>query len=91
MIGKSVCVYLDDTLIHKNHLRKAFDLMRKHKLYGKRSNFDLNMLQVQFLGHVVGGKGIQVDPKKVDAVVSWPTPNDVHEIRSFLGLTNYFC
>ena len=35
-------------------------------------------------------QGIQVDPKKTEAVENWPTPQSVHELRSFLGLANYY-
>ena len=39
-----------------------------------------------FLGHVVSGEGIQVDPKKIKAVIDWPRPIIINEERSFLGL-----
>jgi len=48
---------------------------------------------VSFLGHVISGKGIAVDPSKVEAVSQWETPMSVTEIRSFLGLagvTSFF-
>ena len=48
------------------------------------------MSQVLYLGHVVSRDGLQVDPKKVDTVQHWPVPKDIHELRCFLGLTNYF-
>jgi hypothetical protein len=42
------------------------------------------------LGHIVDKQGIRPDPKKVEAVQTWPVPKNVHDIRSFLGLVNYF-
>ena len=42
------------------------------------------------MGHIVGVNGIKVDPKKVQAVADWMVPKDVHGVRSFLGLANYF-
>ncbi|WMV45816.1 hypothetical protein MTR67_039201, partial [Solanum verrucosum] len=42
------------------------------------------------LGHVVSQDGIQVDPKKIEAVRDWPQPNTHTEIRSLLGLTGYY-
>uniref|UniRef100_A0A2N9GJY8 RNA-directed DNA polymerase n=1 Tax=Fagus sylvatica TaxID=28930 RepID=A0A2N9GJY8_FAGSY len=45
---------------------------------------------VAFLGHVISKDGISVDPKKVEAVVEWNRPNNVTEIRSFLGLAGYY-
>lgn len=43
-----------------------------------------------FLGHVISKDGIYVDPKKIEAVVDWPGPTNVFEIRSFLGLVGYY-
>ena len=43
-----------------------------------------------FLGHVVSKDGIQVDPKKIKALLEWPRPTTVIEVRSFLGLASYY-
>ena len=43
-----------------------------------------------FLGHVVSKDGIQVDPKKIEAITKWPRPTTVTEVRSFLGLAGYY-
>ena len=43
-----------------------------------------------FLGHVISKDGVFVDPMKVQAVVEWNRPNNVIEIRSFLGLACYY-
>ncbi|MCI92289.1 retrotransposon protein, partial [Trifolium medium] len=44
------------------------------------------MKEISFLGHVISGEGIAVDPAKVETVLQWSTPESVAEIRSFLGL-----
>jgi len=46
---------------------------------------------VSFLGHIISGSGIVVDPSKVDAVSQWEIPKSVTEVRSFLGLAGYYC
>ena len=46
--------------------------------------------QVVFLGHVVSKDDIQVDPKKIEAVIDWPRSTTVTEVRSFLGLAGYY-
>lgn len=48
------------------------------------------MNSITFLGHVVFGDGISVDPHKIEAVVNWPRPTTVTEVRSFLGLAGYY-
>ena len=45
---------------------------------------------MSFLGHVIIKEGVQVDPKKVEAVSNWPRPTNVTEIRSFLGMAGYY-
>ena len=45
---------------------------------------------MSFLGHVISKEGVQVDPKKVEAVCSWHRPPNVTEIRSFLGMAGYY-
>ncbi|KAL5579236.1 hypothetical protein UlMin_011678 [Ulmus minor] len=45
---------------------------------------------VQFLGHVISKDGLSVDPAKIEAVSKWAAPTSVTEIRSFLGLANYY-
>ena len=45
---------------------------------------------LSFLGHIISGNGIVVDPSKVDVVSQWETPKSVTETRSFLGLAGYY-
>ena len=94
-LGKLVC--LDDILVfskspeeHAEHLETVLRLLREHTLFAKRSKCQFNTAELDFLGHVVGADGVKVDPKKTAVVRSRPQPRDVHQLRSFLGLTNYF-
>ena len=48
------------------------------------------MKQVEFLGHIVSDKGLQVDLTKINAVIHWPVPLKVKEIQRFLGHCNYY-
>ena len=64
--------------------------LREHQLYAKFSKCEFWLKEVGFLGHVVSGKGVEVDPSKVEAVTNWKSPTSVAEIRSFLGLAGYY-
>ena len=46
--------------------------------------------EVEFLGHLVSCKGVRPDPKKLNSVADWPTPNSADDIRRFLGLANFY-
>ena len=47
-------------------------------------------MKIAYLGHIVSAKGIETDPKKVEAVRNWTVPKTVTDVRSFLGFTNYY-
>ncbi|XP_070054855.1 uncharacterized mitochondrial protein AtMg00860-like [Nicotiana tomentosiformis] len=59
-------------------------------LYAKFSKCKFWLDSVTFLGHVVSEEGIQVDPKKIEAVQNWPRSTSAMEIQSFLGLAGYY-
>ena len=96
-LGKFVLVYLDDILVfsktqeeHLEHLRKVFEILRENKLFAKLTKCRFAKSELEYLGHVVGKDGIKVDPRKIETVTTWARPNDVSQLRSFLGLSNYF-
>ena len=45
---------------------------------------------MQFLGHVILGDGVSVDPTKIEAIQKWEQPKNATEVRSFLGLAGYY-
>ena len=96
-LDKFVVVFIDDILVyskdekeHKEHLRLVLEKFREHQLYAKFSKSEFSLKEVGFLGHVISGEGIAVDPTKVQSVTEWLAPTSVGEIRSFLGLTLYY-
>ncbi|KAI5426518.1 hypothetical protein KIW84_032089 [Lathyrus oleraceus] len=46
--------------------------------------------QIDYLGHIISGKGVAVDPAKVRCILDWPEPKNVKGVRGFLGLTGYY-
>jgi hypothetical protein len=96
-MGKFVVVYFDDILVyskseeeHLEHLQHVFQTLQEQKLYVnlKKCRFFTNSLI--FLGYVVSKEGIMMDPSKVEAIISWPIPKSIHDIRSFHGLASFY-
>ena len=68
----------------------VFQRLRQAGLKLKGKKCSLFQKEVIYLGHKVSKEGIQTDPAKISAVKEWPTPANVHEVRSFMGLCSYY-
>ncbi|XP_019224284.1 PREDICTED: uncharacterized protein LOC109205972 [Nicotiana attenuata] len=68
----------------------VLQMLREEKLYAKFSKCVFWLSPVAFLGHMVSGEGIKVDPKKIEAVQSWLKLFSTTEIRSFLSVARYY-
>ena len=77
-----VCVYLDDILItgatEKEHLQNLDKVLTRLES------------AVEYLGHKISGQGLQPTDEKIQAIKSAPAPQDVTQLKSFLGLINYY-
>eukprot|EP00253_Pinus_taeda_P028842 PITA_28842 len=96
-LDRFVLIFIDDILVysrtveeHQEHLRKVLQTLREHQLYAKFSKCDFFKEEIQYLGHVISKEGIVVDPEKIKAIMDWPVPKDVADIRSFMGLSGYY-
>ncbi|PNX92431.1 Ty3/gypsy retrotransposon protein, partial [Trifolium pratense] len=96
-LRKYVLVFFDDILIyssnwqeHLHHLDTVLTVLQDNTLYVKLSKCSFGVLEIEYLGHVVTGQGVSMDKDKVQAVVNWPTPSNVKQLRGFLGLTGYY-
>ncbi|WRX15687.1 Reverse transcriptase domain - like 10 [Theobroma cacao] len=96
-LDKFVIVFIDNILVysrdddeHAKHLRIVLQTLRERQLYAKFSKCEFWLKEVVFLGHVVSGARIYVDPKKIEAILQWEQPRTVTEIHSFLGLVGYY-
>jgi hypothetical protein len=68
----------------------VLQVLREHQLYAKFSKCDFFQKQIHYLGHVLSKEGVAVDPDKIRSIMEWPTPKDVSDIRSFMGLAGYY-
>ena len=97
-LGDFVAVYLDDVIIftkgtfeqHMDHLRQVFEALRMTNLKIKLKKCHFCLLNIHFLGHMVGRDGINPDPEKIEKVKNYPVPTNLTELRAALGLFSYY-
>jgi hypothetical protein len=96
-LDKFVQVFIDDILIytrtteeHDEHLRLIPQCLEEHKLFGKLSKCSSYQSRIHYLGHAISDEGIAVEPAKVEAIMEWPAPTIVTEVRSCMGLAGYY-
>jgi hypothetical protein len=89
--------YLDDILIysrtraeHTRHVQQVLQRLRVAGLYAKISKCEFYVPETKFLGLIVGGEGIRMDPDKVKAVVDWETPSCLTDVQAFIGFGNFY-
>ena len=97
IVQKCAIVYLDDIVIfsasmdeHIRHLTQVFTILRTNKLYAKPSKCLLGLEELEFCGHIVGNGTLRPIRSKIQIILDWPVPTNVHEVRQFLGLATYY-
>ncbi|KAJ4815745.1 polyprotein [Rhynchospora pubera] len=85
-----ILVYSPDANSHKQHLATTLHLLRQHKLFAKKEKCQFGMTELEYLGHIISHKGVATDPSKITAMLNWPIPTSLKELRGFLGLTGYY-
>jgi hypothetical protein len=94
-----VSAYVDDIIIYSSrsladHQRKVSEVLQKLKDAGLQCDIGKSEFEqdsVKYLGFIIeAGKGLRVDPKKVEAIRAWEAPKSLKEVRSFLGFANFY-
>ncbi|KAL5531446.1 hypothetical protein ACEPAG_4323 [Sanghuangporus baumii] len=89
--------YLDDLIgqaqteeEHWKLLRAILQKCRELDIYLKIEKCHFLQTQLDYLGFVVGTKGIQMDPYKLKAIHEWPVPKTKRQVRKFQGFCNFY-
>lgn len=95
--GIHCLVYLDDIIIFSNSLaehiqklRAVFDRLKSNNLKIQLDKSEFLRKEVLYLGHVITKDGLKPNDDKIKAVLNYPLPKTVTEIKSFLGLIGYY-
>jgi transposase InsO family protein len=97
LTGSRCFVFLDDIVVyarslaeHDIKLREVFDRIRENNLKLKPEKCEFLRKEVSYLGHVISENGVSPEPAKTRAIEEYPPPQNVKQLRSFLGLMSYY-
>jgi hypothetical protein len=90
--------YLDDILIitkgtYQDHLDKVAEVLKRLQNAGLQVNLPKSKITIQeleYLGYWLTPKGIRPMPNKVEAIKNLQSPKTMEQVRSFLGMINYY-
>ena len=96
LLSHNIIIYIDDILImsrsfkeHVNIVSKVLRLLNDYKIKIKVSKCEMFREEVSFLGHLINSEGIRKSPEFVEKVRNVKRPQNVREMRKFLGLVNF--
>lgn len=97
LLRRCVIVFFDDILVYSNsyedhlhHLHQVLELLAKDQSVVKLKKCQFAKREIHYLGHILSRQGVHTDPAKIEAVLQWPTPTNVRELRGFLGLAGFY-
>ena len=90
--------YLDDILIcggdteaeHQAIVEKVMQQCVEHGLVVNLLKSEFHVKETIFLGHVINGQEVKMDPSKLETMYKWPIPTKKKEVQAFLGFANYY-
>ena len=89
--------FIDDILVatdteegYNELVEEVLRRLEENNLFIKPEKYKWKVREVEFLGVVIGPKGVEMQKEKVEGVLNWPAPRNVKEVQKFLGLTNYY-
>ena len=92
LLGVTMEVYIDDMLVkslqredHINHLTACFDILDKYQMKLNPTKCTFGVTSGEFLGYIVTERGIEANPKQIDAIIGLPSPKNKKEVQRLTG------
>jgi len=89
--------FIDDILVatemeerHDELVEEVLKRLEENDLFMKPEKYKWKVREVEFLGVVIGPKGVEIQKEKIEEVLNWPVPRNIKEVQKFLDLANYY-
>ena len=89
--------FIDDILVateteerHDELVEEVLKRLEENDLFMKPEKCKWKVREVEFLGVVIGPKGVEIQKEKIEEVLNWPVPRNIKEVQKFLDLANYY-
>jgi len=94
---RDMATFINDILVttdteerHNKLVEEVLKRLEENDLFVKPEKYKWKVREVEFLGVVIGPRGVEMQKVKVEGVLNWPAPRNVKEVQKFLGLANYY-
>ena len=92
-----MAIFINDILVatdteegHNELVEKVLKRLEENDLFVKPEKCKWKVREVEFLGVVIGLRGVEIQKEKVEEVLNWLVPRNIKEVQKFLGLVNYY-
>ena len=92
-----VIIYMDDILIftddiatHRVITQQVLQILLDNNLSLKLEKCVFEVEEVEYLGVIIAHGTMRMDPVKIEAMASWPTPRNKKDVQQFLGFVNFY-
>ena len=96
-LRKFVLVFFNDILIynrtwedHLQHIEVVLRILEEQHLYATLSKCEFGLIEMLYLGHIIGVDGVRVHEEKIRDIQEWPEPKNVTKLRGFVGICTYY-
>lgn len=90
MFFDDILIYSSSFAYHLIHLKLILKLLVTNKFFAKFSKCDFAVPTVHYLGHIISDGVMAPDPEKIQAILDWPEPRSLSQLRGFLGLSGFY-
>ena len=88
-IADDVVIHGASQIEHDANLRNFYAHCKELGVHLNKEKTEASVSAITFMDHRITTNGVQIDPEKVEAVNNFTTPQNVEELRRFLGMVNY--